>query len=527
MTVYAVKSKWRPTLSMIVFTVLIGVLALPLVGLVFFRLYENQLVRQTEMELITQSAVLGPMLAREVRARLPDDVTLGDAEPEDLRERDKMPIAPVLPRLDLAVDEILERRPNARLALEALEPAYLEIGAGLTELTSQARRITLAGFLVLDPRGNVISGLGEVGLSLAHVPEVKAALAGRYTSVLRKRKIDRLRPPIYSISRGTDIRVFSAFPVFVKQRVAGVIYTSRTPSNILKHLYEERRKVVLAAITILGFTLLIGLVFLRVITQPIHGLIDYIRQIGRGEREGALPPAHHGSREIATLSQSFIDMAQRLSERSDYVANFAAHVSHELKTPLTSIQGAAELMRDSGNSMTEEERKRFLGNVIQDTARLTVLLERLRDLARADNPQERGPVLLTTVISDVQASHSRFPIDADGDTDRLIAMSRENAGIIFSHLADNAARHGAAALILDVESRDGEVRVIASDNGEGISANNREQIFDPFFTTRRESGGTGMGLGIVRSMLMAHGGAIRLLPSERGTVFEITLPGGR
>ena len=65
-----------------------------------------------------------------------------------------------------------------------------------------------------------------------------------------------------------------------------------------------------------------------------------------------------GSREIASLSQSFIDMAQRLSDRSDYISNFAAHVSHELKTPLTSIQGAAELLRDAGDTMTEEERAR-------------------------------------------------------------------------------------------------------------------------------------------------------------------------
>lgn len=524
MAVHTVRAKWRPTLGMIVFTVLIGVLVLPLVGLVFFRLYENQLVRQTEMELITQSAVLGTLLAREVREKLPDGIELGADQPEDLRKRDRMPIAPVLPRLDLAVETIHERRPLAGLPFEAPHEAYLEIGRRLTELTNQARRITLAGFVVLDPKGNVISGRGEVGMSLAHVPEVQAALKGRYTSTLRERKPDRVRPPIYSISRGTDIRVFAAYPVFVDQKVAGVVYTSRTPSNILKHLYEERRKVALAAVTVLGMTVLIGLVFVRVITQPIHGLIDYIRKIGRGERDDAVPPLHHGSREIASLSQSFIDMAQRLSDRSDYISNFAAHVSHELKTPLTSIQGAAELMRDAGDRMTEEERARFLGNVIKDTERLSALLERLRDLARADNPQGRGPCLLSTVLADVQAALPRFPVEADGNTERLVAMSRENAAIIFSHLADNAERHGATAMILDVEQVGERLRVIASDNGEGVSENNRHRIFDPFFTTRRESGGTGMGLGIVRSMLIAHDGAIHLLPSDRGTVFEVSLP---
>jgi signal transduction histidine kinase len=63
-----------------------------------------------------------------------------------------------------------------------------------------------------------------------------------------------------------------------------------------------------------------------------------------------------------------------------------------------------------------------------------------------------------------------------------------------------------------------------SDNGEGVSPNNRTQIFDSFFTTRRESGGTGMGLAIVHAMLEAHGGTIRVTDSEVGTAFELTIP---
>ncbi len=65
------------------------------------------------------------------------------------------------------------------------------------------------------------------------------------------------------------------------------------------------------------------------------------------------------------------------------------------------------------------------------------------------------------------------------------------------------------------------------DNGEGVSPNNRTQIFDSFFTTRRDSGGTGMGLAIVRAMLDAHGGAIRLLDSGAGNSLRIDHPAGR
>jgi len=87
----------------------------------------------------------------------------------------------------------------------------------------------------------VIAGRDELGQSLAHIEEVATALGGQYRAALRIRKPDKPPPPIYSISRGVGVHVFSAMPVVVNNHVAGVIYTSRTPSNIFDHLYQEPR----------------------------------------------------------------------------------------------------------------------------------------------------------------------------------------------------------------------------------------------------------------------------------------------
>jgi signal transduction histidine kinase len=103
-------------------------------------------------------------------------------------------------------------------------------------------------------------------------------------------------------------------------------------------------------------------------------------------------------------------------------------------------------------------------------------------------------------------------------------IAEENAAIVFSNLADNARRHGSSWLDISARREGDLLRIKVADNGEGVSPNNRGQIFDSFFTTRRDSGGTGMGLAIVRAMLDAHGGAIRLTDSEQGTAFELTLP---
>jgi two-component system, OmpR family, sensor histidine kinase CreC len=240
------------------------------------------------------------------------------------------------------------------------------------------------------------------------------------------------------------------------------------------------------------------------------------------------PLAHHGTHEFAMLSQSFLDMAQRLHDRSDYIHTFAAHVSHELKSPLTSIRGAAELLRDSlgaaAHRMTDAERRAFLDNIVADAERLTALLNRLRELARADNPQVRGRSALAPVIAELRSAFPELTIRAVGALEREARISAENLRIALSHLADNAARHGAKTLAIQAEEERGFVRLTVRDDGEGISEQNRERIFDPFFTTRREKGGTGMGLVIVRSLFEAHGGSIALRASSGGAAFEIRLP---
>ena len=112
--------------------------------------------------------------------------------------------------------------------------------------------------------------------------------------------------------------------------------------------------------------------------------------------------------------------------------------------------------------------------------------------------------------------------------DLLRAAGVENPqrllGPLLSAALDNALRHGSSTLDISATRRGNLLQLVVIDNGEGVSPNNRTQIFDSFFTTRRDSGGTGMGLAIVRAMLDAHGGAIRLLESVQGTAFELTIP---
>jgi signal transduction histidine kinase len=265
----------------------------------------------------------------------------------------------------------------------------------------------------------------------------------------------------------------------------------------------------------LVITVVIAIVFSRTITGPIDALIQRTREIGKGGRAAIMATEQQGTREIATLSQSFLDLAERLVDRTEYVSSFAAHVSHELKSPVTSIRGSAELLRDA--NMTQEERQRFLDHIIADSDRLNALLDSLRNLARAEIGAGPGSSTIAQAVTGQAAAVS-------GDTETSMAIGPDASRAIFDQLVRNAFEHGATNVTVFAERQGPMLRIIVADNGLGVSPGNRDRIFEPFFTTRRETGGTGMGLQIVRSMLAAHGGTIELMTSDAGAAFELRVP---
>ncbi|UFZ05838.1 ATP-binding protein [Bradyrhizobium ontarionense] len=522
------KKKWRPSLGQIVFGVLALVATLPLVGLFFFRIYDNQLIRQTQAELIAQSRVLAAVFAEEVAARLASGIPLGAEIPPEARPDSADTVTPIRPLLDLMANDLFVRRPDARPAPLPADPAYVAIGARLLPVILETQKVTLAGFRVLDPQGVVIAGRDEVGQSLAHIEEIAAALRGQYSAALRIRIPDKTPPPIYSISRGVGVHVFSAMPVIVNDHVAGVIYTSRTPRNIFEHLYQERGKFVAAGSAVALTTLLVGLVVARTITRPMHELIDRAGRIGRGDPAGFRPLVHYGTRDFAELSQHFFAMAEQLAQRSNYIRSFSAHLTHELKSPLTSIKGATELLLDSlaGRSepLTHAEQDKFLTNILGDADRLEATAQRLRELARAETASQTEPGTVAEAVGTLQLRFPSARIETSGPVARKVSLSNETVLIVLAHLVDNAMRHGATRVRLEAEQRQSMLIVRVGNDGDPISPENRERIFDAFFTTRRDSGGTGMGLAIVRAIMASHGGEIMLLPTNTGVCFELRLP---
>lgn len=280
-------------------------------------------------------------------------------------------------------------------------------------------------------------------------------------------------------------------------------------------------------LAILLVTLSVAYVLSRNITAPINALIVRSGEIALGGRSAIQPLDSYGTREIATLSQSLLDLAGKLVDRGEYVRSFAAHVSHELKSPLTSIRGAAELLRDDDDDqpMTKAERLRFTDNIIADSERLDRLLMRLRELAYAEIPIPVDQICADDIRSLLQERFPSLEIVADGQTKFRFALPIEAANVVFGNLAQNASQSGANRLELIATVDAQSVTILVCDNGEGVSDANRQHVFQPFFSTRRQDGGTGMGLGIARTMLASHGGEIALLDGvPPGAQFRVVVP---
>lgn len=260
--------------------------------------------------------------------------------------------------------------------------------------------------------------------------------------------------------------------------------------------------------------------------RPIEALIGRTHEIASGGRSGIRPPDAYGTAELATLSQAFLDLASRLMDRTEYMRSFAAHVSHELKSPLTAIRGSAELMRDEGEDMTPAERRKFLDNILQDTDRLTRLVARLRELAQAEMPIVPGATSLAETLGRLRSRFGGLDIRLVGE-DVVVPLPAETFDIVFGHLFDNSLQHGATRITLATVREEQGLGFTVADNGAGISEANRARIFEPFFTTRRDAGGTGMGLDIVRALLRAQHADITLESGEGGTTFLIIARDGQ
>ncbi|HEX6245779.1 MAG TPA: ATP-binding protein, partial [Polyangiales bacterium] len=351
----------------------------------------------------------------------------------------------------------------------------------------------------------------EVGVCIGAQPEVQRALGGSYAAVLRERISDEPPPKLGDIRRRGKVRVFTALPVWSDGRVIGVVRASRTGLDALSSLWANRRGLVWFSLISVLLVLAVSVAFSTAIARPLSRLTRAARAVSEGESPESLALAGSQPREIAVLQEVLFQMADQLSRRADYVQRFASQVSHELKTPLTGVRGAAELLAHGIEDMPTADRQRFLHNILEDAERMERLVHRLLLLARLENERpERAERLDARAMAErLLARHGARVVLECATPLPSIAIDPELLTSVLGNLVDNALRHGGDQPVRVLLRPDEErLRIDVVDQGPGVSEANRKRLFERFFTTERDHGGSGLGLAIVKAIAEARGGRV-------------------
>jgi len=285
-----------------------------------------------------------------------------------------------------------------------------------------------------------------------------------------------------------------------------------------------------------GIGVLVALWLASRIVEPVVRLTQATRAITRGSLPPIVPVS--GRDEIAELGHAFNRMAAQLAAEDEQRRRLFAGIAHELRTPLSVIQGMLEGMLDQVVEPTEER----IAMLHSQAVLLGRLITDLRDLSLAQTGQLRlhrrtidlSGVVRETVealapVADERSVSLRvdlpaklLPVQADPDRFRQVVQN----------LVENALRHtpsgGEVRVVLRNNNGSG-VHMVVADTGGGIGANDLPHIFEHFYradeSRARSSGGTGMGLAIVKSLVEAHGGHVSVESAPgTGSVFTVTLP---
>ena len=470
------------------------IVAVPLLGVGFARFYEREMLRSLEQDMIHQAEVLRHTLAvDEAGLRLADRGPLLST----IARHTRMRIRLLGPTGELLADSHAAGPPEGP---EQPPPRLWDLG--------DPRR----------PRGRAATRLEGPPpfVDVSRRGEVRRALDGEYGASTR-----------FWDNRDT-LYLFSALPVMADGQVQGVVYVTRSTNPVRSAMYRLRTTLIKVLLAALAATVVLSLFLSGTISRPLVRLMRVAERIARGDGSAELKLERRD--EIGKLARTVDTMAHKLDERARYVAELSANISHEFKSPLTSIRGAAELLLE-GAADDPVARERFLGNILADAKRLDRLVTRLLELSRVE--AEPAPLEMLDYQQLVREAAER----ATGDIEVEVVYRakrtelpgrRAHLGSVLQNLIENAQQHaadGSGVRVRVASGPEGTLRTTVHNRGTPISDANLERIWDRFFTTRGDEGGTGLGLSIVAAVVRAHGGAVSADSSERhGTTFTFDLP---
>jgi len=442
------------------------------------------------------------------------------------------------------LDDLRARSPKfaAELAsLHDLFPAAASRPAGaqasrFCRFVSDLLEVSGGSVVTASLDGTVDAGVGDVfGVSC---PTAKTSLPG---------DLPTSRLDAYTLLDGhrqsgvSNGRAFVAEPVEVRPSARPVLQ----PVLVLTQKVDTRPLgrggglLIIAGAIALAVAAVVAAYLARRMTRPLAAVEAATGRIAAGDLAARVDTTGLSDDELMSLSRAFNAMARDLETARSHERAFLLSISHDLRTPLTSIKGYATAIAD-GTVEGRDNRVNAAHVIEREAERLERLVADLLDLARLDAHQftlSPRPIDAREVVDNAVEGFlpsardwgitlgvtNGGPVAADADPERLAQ--------IVANLVENALKYATATVTVDVARRDGSVELRVDDDGPGIPADERGRVFERLYTARHAPGrtvGTGIGLAIVRELAGAMGGDADCRALESGgTRFVVRIPAGR
>jgi two-component system sensor histidine kinase CreC len=394
----------------------------------------------------------------------------------------------------------------------------------------------------LDLRVYVTDATGRVVLDSGPAPEAARFGAAPASSALgadfsRWRDVARTLRGEYGARATRSVAdddtssvMYVAAPVRDGPRVIGVVTVGKPLATVQQFIDRAQRRILAAGLWLLGLSAAIGVLVTLWMVRAVRELKSYATQVHAGE---PLPvPRLPG--ELGDLALAVDEMRARLENR-ERLEHTVRALTHELKSPLTAIQGAAELL---GEDLPPADRERFAQQVQEQTQRLRDLVDRMLELSRLEGLRaiERPyPVDLLALVDEVAHRHVPLAIQRgvglvwDARTDLQVQGDAESLLLLFSNLWSNALDFAPEGSVLDASLRRVGAHAVFTlrDSGPGVSDFALPQLGQRFFSLPRPRDGrrgSGLGLAIVRQAAALHGGTVGFEPANPGLRVTVRLP---
>ena len=368
--------------------------------------------------------------------------------------------------------------------------------------------------VVTDTRGVVAYDSADpdaVGENRERVRDIYLTLKGRYGSRTSK---------IPTEDGGLQMYFYVASPIpGLDGTLRGVVSVGKPSPAVAWRMLEQMEREAYFGVTlavVLG--LIIAALFTLWVTKPIRLLTDYVSAVRDGRNA---PPPRLGSSDIGRLGHAFDEMREAI-EGKKYVEQYVQTLTHEIKSPLSAIKGAAELLQED---MPEEKKNRFLHNITTEAHRIQRVVDLLLELSALENRKtlNRSTFSLQQELREIAASQGPF-IENRGlvlkwDTGEDVQVSGERFLIhqALANLLRNAVEFTPKGGVIDIGVHGGEVRI--HDSGPGFPDYAKDRIYDRFYSLRRPETGkksSGLGLSIAKQVAELHGAELSLENHPRG-----------